>query len=71
MQTVAIEGVRNPRWSNEENTIINLEVNFSHMPEEWVDFTASPNDTTSYGPALYQLATEGRFGPIAAFQEVS
>lgn len=60
--------IKNPKYSNAENTTVDVEVNFSHMPEEFVWFTASPNDTTSYGAEIYQRAINGDFGIIQAYQ---
>lgn len=63
---IKITEIRNPRWANVAHTLIDVEVQFSHMPEEWVWFTASPNDTTSYGVDIYNKAIEGKFGQIRA-----
>lgn len=65
---IQIMEMKNPKYSNAENTTVDVEVKFSHMPEEFVWFTASPNDTTSYGPEIYQRAINGDFGLVQAYQ---
>lgn len=57
--------VRNLQWANGDNTLIDMEVNFDHEPEEWVPFTADLNDTEEHGPELYNRAVAGDFGTIA------
>lgn len=59
--------VTNPRWGNPEHTVINCEVNFNHLPEEMVNFTASPTDTESYSQEIYARAIAGEFGPIGEY----
>lgn len=59
--------IKSPKWANAEQTLVNVEVNFEHLPEEFVWFTASPNDTTSYGKDIYSRAVAGEFGAIQAF----
>lgn len=58
---------RNPRWANAGQSAITLEVDFSFISDEWVPFTASPNDSTAYGPELFARAVAGDFGPVAAY----
>jgi hypothetical protein len=59
--------VINPRWGNPEHTVINCEVNFNHLPEEIVNFTASPTDTESYSQEIYARSIAGEFGPIGEY----
>ncbi len=55
---------KNPRWSNKEKTAIDIDVNFERIPEQFVVFTATQSDTTSYGRELYSLAKAGKLGVI-------
>lgn len=55
---------RNPRYANAKKNAIDLEVNFSHLPEEFVLFTASINDVELYGRKLYEMAVNGDFGEV-------
>ena len=54
---------KNPQWVNDKSAI-NLEVNFAHLPEEYVSFTASPEDPEKHGRELYERALDGEFGEI-------
>lgn len=59
--------VSNPRYFRYDNSIILMEVNFDHLPEESVEFIANPNDVEPHGVELYNRAVAGDFGPVAAF----
>lgn len=60
--------VKNPQWANPEKTAINCEVNFSHIAEEFVPFTATPDDFYAHGREIYDLALSGQIGEIADYQ---
>lgn len=55
---------KNPRWANEEKTAIDVDVNFEGIPEQFITFTASPQDSTSYGVELFNLAKAGKLGVV-------
>jgi hypothetical protein len=59
--------VTNPRWADSDQTIIDLDVNFTHLPEEVVTFAASANDVEAHGQTLYNNAINGDYGTIAAY----
>ena len=59
--------VANPRWADSDQTMINLDVNFTHLPEETAEFTASQNDPELHGQQLYNNAINGDYGTIAAY----
>lgn len=56
--------VSDPTWANSEHTLIDCIVNFSHIPEEAVKFTASLNDNTSHGPKIFNECVSGKYGVI-------
>lgn len=60
--------VKNPRWANAEKSAVDVEVNFESLPEEFVTFTASAYDTTSYGVEIFNLATKGLLGELGEFE---
>lgn len=63
------EEVRNPKWANEEQTLINCEVKFPHVDfEEWSPFTASDKDIYQHGRDIYAECLAGNYGSIAAFE---
>jgi hypothetical protein len=59
---------KNPRWANEERTMIDCDVNFNHLEQEFVPFTASPTDTYGHSIEIYNRALAGDFGPIADWE---
>lgn len=59
--------VSNPRYVNEERTLIDLDVNFDHLPEESVSFTADPNDIYPHSKELFDRAVAGDFGAVADY----
>ncbi|MCY1439113.1 Caudovirales tail fiber assembly protein, lambda gpK [compost metagenome] len=54
-----------PRWANAEHTAINLALVIEELGE--IPFTATPDDSTDYGPEIFQRAVAGEFGEIAAY----
>lgn len=59
--------VRNPVWANAGQTRIDIEVNFDHLDEEYVLFTADPSDVEAHGVEIYNRAVAGDFGAIADY----
>ena len=64
MQYVA---VKNPMWSTPEQLTIDCEVNFTHLKEEFVPFTADPNDVYPYCKEIFDRCVSGEFGPVAPY----
>lgn len=62
-----INSVRNPIWVNYAQTLIDVEVDFDELDEEYVPFTASANDVEPHGILIYNNAIAGLYGPIADF----
>ena len=55
-----------PQWANAEHSAINVQLvteTLAAMP-----FTATPDDSTDYGPEIYQRAAAGDLGDIAAYE---
>lgn len=76
LESVTYSDVSNPRWANAEKTRIDLQVNFSHLPEESVNCSVcSANTLLQMGKSvdsepyyiteLYEKAKAGEFGTIA------
>lgn len=59
--------IKNPKWSNPEQTTIDCEVNFNHLNEEFVPFTANPNDIYPYCKEIFDRCVSGEFGPVAPY----
>lgn len=62
-----INSVINLQWANYDRTAIDMEVDFDELDEEYVQFTATPNDREDHGVELYNRAIAGDFGAIAEF----
>jgi hypothetical protein len=60
--------VKNPKWFNAEQSLIECEVDFVDLVEEYVPFTASPNDIAEHGRNIYQRLVNGDFGSIAPYE---
>ena len=59
-----IARARNPQWVDENHNMINLEVDFAPLDEEWLPYTCSPTDVVEHSRELYQRCLAGEFGPI-------
>lgn len=67
MKSLIVNDAKNPRWADVEHTSINLDVDFDHLDEIYVPFTASLSDTEIHGQELFVLAANGEFGPVAEY----
>jgi hypothetical protein len=56
--------VKNLKWADAEHTRINCEVDFEHLNEEFVPFTANPDDVEQHGKEIFAKAIAGEFGAI-------
>lgn len=61
---IKVFDAKNPVYSDSLGTSINLMVNFSHLKEEFVPFTARESDVQSYGGQLFREALSGSYGKI-------
>lgn len=61
-----IEYINNPVYVNEDSTIIDCTVKFSHLKQP-VMFAASASDPEPHGQEIYQRIVAGEFGSIAPF----
>lgn len=66
MQAI-LTSVSNPRWANEDHTIIDCEITTSQLGDEVLPFTASPNDVEAHGRAIFSDLVAGKYGPIAEY----
>jgi len=64
---ITYTNARNPKWGDIEQTVIEIEVNFDHLNEEYVLFSANPMDTATHGVEIYNRAVAGDFGAIADY----
>jgi hypothetical protein len=59
--------VLNPRWENAAHTRIYCEVNFDHLPEELVPFSAVAEGDYPHTHEIFARCVAGDFGPIADY----
>jgi hypothetical protein len=59
--------VKNLKWANAEHTVINCEVNFDHLKEEFVPFSADLNDSYAHTKQIFNECVEGKWGSIIEF----
>ena len=60
------EYAKEPIFSSEDGTKINLVVKFDHLPQE-CPFTADSNDVEEHSKELHGLALSGAFGEVMAY----
>ena len=56
--------VQNPKWANTEHTLIDCEVDFGHLNDEFVPFTADPTDSMEYSKTIFDECVAGQYGEI-------
>ena len=65
---ITYSDVKNPRWANEEKTLIVCEVNFDHInSEEYSFFAARLEDIYTHTIEIYNRCVAGDFGTITAW----
>lgn len=62
-----ITDAKNPVWGNDDKNIITLDVNFAELSEDYVSFTASPNDSAEHSRVLYSNAVNGDYGTVQEY----
>ena len=60
-----ITEARNPQWVDSNHNKIDLEVNFVELEEEWLPYTASPDDVCEHSRTLYSKAVAGDYGQVS------
>lgn len=60
-----IARARNPQWTDAEHNMIDLEVDFMPLDEDWLPYTCTPDDVVAHSRELYRRAVAGDFGQIA------
>lgn len=57
--------IKNLKYINKEQSIIDCEINFSHLPEEYVPFTLNSEDSEYHTQQIYQEIISGKWGNIS------
>jgi hypothetical protein len=59
--------VKNPVWADAEHTRIDCEVDFGHLDDEFVPFTADPSDKMEYSKTIFDECVAGQYGTIGEY----
>jgi len=62
-----LTSVTNPRWADEEQTIIDCEITTTQFGDEVLPFCASAKDPEPHGRAIFADLLAGVYGPIGAY----
>lgn len=62
-----ITSVSNPRWADEQQTIIDCIITTEATGDEQLPFTASPSDTEPSGRKVFEDCVAEVYGPVAAY----
>jgi len=60
-----IKAARNPQWVDSDHNMIDLEVNFEELEEEWLPYTSGPTDVCEHSRTLFTRAAAGEFGEVS------
>lgn len=66
MQAI-LTSVSNPRWVNEDHTMIDCDITTSQFGDEVLPFTANQNDVEAHGRAIFADLVAGVYGPISEY----
>ena len=66
MQTT-LTSVSNPKWANEEKTVIDCEIKMSDFGDEVFPFSATSYDPEEHGRKIFSDLLAGVYGPIAEY----
>jgi hypothetical protein len=59
--------IKNPQWANAEHTLINCEVDFDDLAQEFVPFTAVVSGDYEYTHQIFAECVAGNYGNIAEY----
>lgn len=62
-----LTSLRNPRWANAEQTMIDCEITTSQFGDEVLPFTAAKNDSEAHGRAIFDDIVAGKYGAIGEY----
>jgi hypothetical protein len=62
-----LTSLKNPVWSNAEQTAIDCQITTNQFGAEVLPFTASQNDVEVHGRGIFADIVAGNYGPIAAY----
>ncbi|MGJ8524359.1 hypothetical protein LMG33818_000067 [Halomonadaceae bacterium LMG 33818] len=63
----SIIDIKDPVWADEDQSIINLKIQWAHSNGEYWPFTAHPQDSEKHGPLIFERAKNGEYGEVNPF----
>ena len=60
--------IKNIRWVNAEHTVLDCDVDFDDLVEEYVPFTAVASGDYPYTHQIFAECVEGKWGEIAEYE---
>lgn len=60
--------VKSPQWANSEKTRVDCLVKFDAF-DDYLPFTADPNDNTEWGPQIFEECSSGKWGDVGNYIE--
>ena len=60
--------VKNLQWANAEHTVINCEVDFDDVREEYVPFSATATDMYEHTIEIFNRCLSGEFGEVKEYE---
>ena len=63
-----VQEAKNPRYSAEDKSSIDLEVKFAGW-EQFIPFNARSDDSEQHGRLIYREAKQGKYGPVVPYQK--
>lgn len=60
--------IKNPRWANEEHTLLDCDVDFDDLVEEYVPFTAVASGDLGHTHQIFAECVAGKWGPVAEYE---
>ena len=64
---VTFVDIKNLRWANADHTLLDCDVNFDHLPEEYVSFTARASGDMEHTHQIFAECVAGKWGTIAEY----
>jgi hypothetical protein len=62
-----LTSLKNPRWANAKQTIIDCEITTSQFGDEVLPFTASATDVEAHGREIFTDIVTGVYGEISEY----
>lgn len=62
-----LTSLKNPRWADAEQTMIDCEITTSQFGNEVLPFTACVNDVATHGREIFSSIVDGNYGEIGAY----